>query len=200
MFLHTSSKAYLQPVIITTAFAQFCFWNQQKPQIHREENYLEFYSHCLPLKHHFPQPLNLLAIICSCTANFESNSPKLHVQSQIPGARISTRGMINFRVPSAIAGWSLCEICRNEAEQTTVFNWTHKVNIRMPTVRVGCNFPGDIWVDIKSESSPDSKAGGNYFVAQWSKNSASEGRSGITDCNSFWMKGYKWRKDLRRTF
>lgn len=135
----------------------------------REENYLEFYSHCLLLEHHFPQPLNLLAIICSCTANFESNSPKLHVQSQILGARISTRGIINFRVPSAIAGSSLCEIYRNEAEQTTVFNWTHKVNICMPTVRVGCKFPRDIWVDIKSESSPDSKTGGNYFVTQLSK-------------------------------
>lgn len=115
----------------------------------RQENDLEFHSNFLPLNYHFLQLLNLLAIICSYTANFESDILKLCMQSQIQGARSSAQGMINFRVPSANAGSSLSKVCRNDVEETTVFNSTHKVKTCMPTVRVGCKFPRDTWLHKK---------------------------------------------------
>lgn len=141
----------------------------------------------------FPQLLNLLAIICSYSANFESDSPKPCMQSHIQGARISTLGVINFRLPSGNAAVSLCEICWNQTEPAEIlFNWRYNVNIHMQTVGVECKFPRDIRVDKKSESSPDSKGGGNYFMTRLSGNSASKGHSRITDCINSWMESYKW--------
>lgn len=103
--------------------------------------------------------------------------------------RTSAPGMINFREPSGNAALSLCEICRNQTEQTEILlSRRHKVNIHMRAVGVECKFSGDIRVDKKSESSPDGKGGGNYFVTQLSGNSDSKGRSRITDCINLRME------------
>lgn len=55
----------------------------------------------------------------------------------------------------------------------------------MRTVGAECKFPTDIQVDKKSESSPDSKGGGNYFMTRLSGNSASKGCSRNPDGINF---------------